>query len=441
MKVETIGNPRTEVDVVITTVLDKRYAKKDGTYNVSIQVYHERKYLYHRTKISVRSIKDITSEMYDRIDKEFDYVRKNVKNLYEDDEFSLLALNKILKAPKTNTLNDAMRNKINEFKANDKISTAGHYECALRKFEKYYGEVTFEKVNAALFEDFKSKLEKEGLRSATQMIYFSDFKTVIKRAIYCKLMKRSRYPFREDNEDILKCEMPSGSVKRQDCYFTLDEMGKIFNYYENATLLSKKWISLFLFSYLSGGINFADMCRLKYTDAYFKSGCQELAYVRKKTEEKTKKKRNDEKVIRIPLFDYTKELIKTANLAQRNTAEPKIGDYVFPFLNDKMNEFEKKRAIQTAGAYIGSQIKTVAKKLGIEKEHAPSMTYARHSFGTNMRNIKIDGRPIDSAYVEYQLGHSLKGAGDHYFAGYDIQIMVEYNSALLNASKSTVEAA
>ena len=418
---------RNYYDVSISVIVDKRYEKKNG-YNVSIQVYYGREYLYHKLGYTIKSWSEITPEIEDYFRSELDYVYENVKNLFLAREFSISALKKILQAPKCNTINDAMREKIDEFRKKGQISSAGHIECALKKFNEYFGEVAFDKINAAMFNEYKERLFAEGKTVATVLIYLNDFKAVMNKCIALKKMDIRNFPFKQNKYDVLKCEMPICPNKRTECYFSKAEMDKIFEYYENSTLLTKKWISLFLFSYLAGGINLADMLRLKYDQHYFDTEGKELKYVRKKTEFHNKK------IICIPLFDYMKELIYTANLAQRNTAEPKLGDYVFPFLNDKMTQAEVKTTIQMAGAYIGSQLKTVAKKLGINKK--PSMTYARHSFATNMRRLGIP-----SEYIEYAMGHVIKGVAGNYFGGYTFEQMTNYNSQLLSSHNIKVEAA
>lgn len=437
MKVETIGKTVKNLGegVVITTVLDKRYAKKDGSYNVSIQVYHDRKYLYVRTKYSVVSVDELTDEMNADIENKFDYVRKIVKNLIANNEFSLRTLNDILSAPDCNSLNDAMRNRVNMLREKGQISTANHYECAINKFEKYYGSanddhIPFSKVNAGLFKDFKSRLEKEGRKEATIMIYMSDFKTVINEAIANKLMDEHNFPFKRNQYDN-KCEIPNKPNKRSDSYFTRKEMDKIFKYYEESTTdTQKKWLSLFLFSYLAGGINVADMLRLKYDAHYFNTEGKEFRYIREKT------KRKSDMEIHIPILDYMRELIKTANETRKNYAEPKRGAYVFPFLNDKMSIAQVKREIQSVNALISSQLKTIARKLEIEKDNEPSMTYARHSFSKNMKNLswKDDhGRiyMIPTEIIEYAMGHVLKGVSGNYLDGYNTDPLRYYISMLL----------
>ena len=173
---------RNYYDVSISVIVDKRYEKKNG-YNVSIQVYYGREYLYHKLGYTIKSWSEITPEIEDYFRSELDYVYENVKNLFLAREFSISALKKILQAPKCNTINDAMREKIDEFRKKGQISSAGHIECALKKFNEYFGEVAFDKINAAMFNEYKERLFAEGKTVATVLIYLNDFKAVMNKCI------------------------------------------------------------------------------------------------------------------------------------------------------------------------------------------------------------------------------------------------------------------
>lgn len=416
-------------NVEVSIVLDTRYAKKDGTHNVAIMVYHEKQYLYHQMKLALHSWDEIHPDEEEKVYQELDYVYKMVKNLYNDDMFSITALKAVIRAPKCNTLNDAMNQKIKKLEDNEQHSTAAHYRSALKKFESYFGkEVSLNKVNAAMFNQFKEKLYKEGKSTSTVIIYMCDFKTVISEAIALKKMPAKNYPFKQSKYDILKCELPICPNKRTDCFFSKDEMDKLFTYYESSKRIAKKWLSLFMFSYLAGGINFADMLRLKYDKYYFDSQEKELQFIRKKTE------RNNQMVVRIPLFDYMKKLIEEINAMHDRINAPKEGEYVFPFLNDKMTAREKDDAVFKANTKSSRQLKLFAKECNITK--SPSTTYARHSFATNMRRM---GVPAE--YIEYAMGHALKGVAGNYFGGYPFETMVKYNSMLLRSHDLQLEAA
>lgn len=427
MKPEKITK-RKYFNVEVSIVLDKRYAKKDGTYNVSILVYHEKKYLYHQMKLTLHSWDEIHPDEEDKVYKEFDYVYKMVKNLYDDDVFSIESLKTILKAPKCNTVNDAMLQKIKKLEDNEQYATAAHYKSALKKFESYFGDdVSFNKVNAPMFNQFKENMSKEGNSISTIIIYMGDFKTVLSEAIALKMMPAKNFPFKQNKYDILKCELPVCPNKRTDCFFSKDEIDKLFDYFETCKPIAKKWLPLFFFSYLSGGINFADMLRLKYDKYYFDSGEKELQFIRRKTE------RHNKMVVRIPLFDYMKNLIKMVNSTHGRTTEPKEGDYVFPFINSNMTELEVKNTIFRINNKVSAQLKTFAKKCNIKK--SPSTTYARHSFATNMRRM---GVPAE--YIEYAMGHAIKGVAGNYFGGYPFETMVKYNSMLLKSHELQLKA-
>lgn len=67
----------------------------------------------------------------------------------------------------------------------------------------------------------------------------------------------------------------------------------------------------------------------------------------------------------------------------------------------------------------------VCKKLDIDGR--PSMTYARHSYQTNLAHQKVPG-----TYIDQQVGHTDRTITDTYIGLYSTEDRFEYNSLLIN---------
>jgi hypothetical protein len=66
----------------------------------------------------------------------------------------------------------------------------------------------------------------------------------------------------------------------------------------------------------------------------------------------------------------------------------------------------------------------VCQLIGIDE--APSMTYARHSYQTNLAHQKVPG-----TYIDQQVGHTDRSVTDSYIGLYSPADRFTYNSLLL----------
>lgn len=107
------------------------------------------------------------------------------------------------------------------------------------------------------------------------------------------------------------------------------------------------------------------------------------------------------------------------------------GGLVFPFLLGEGVDSDSIRArnkIHQENHNIADRMAKVAKMIGWDV--APSSTYARHSFATNLSRQKI---PMD--YISFAMGHSVGNRGQitkRYISPYPIEEQMEYNSYLLD---------
>ena len=397
-------------DVDVDLILDTRYALKDGRYRVNIRLGYNKKYMYQPTGLKLKSWSDITPEDLEKVQKRHTEAFELVKDLYSRDIFSFDEFKARVDAPKVTSIQTLMEEKIKELKAHDQFSTAGHYSSALEMFKKACGEeTTFSQLSVTQIKKFVDYMDKTGKSESTKCIYLSDVKTVINTAYYNGLIKDCNYPFKRNPNEKSKIEMPRPE-KRKKWVLTKEEMMQIFDYYDKT---KDKYIAIFLCSYLAGGMNLADLLRLKYDQHYFDSKCKEFAYRRKKTE----KKSSDD--IRVAISSKLRSLLPERSI--------ELNSYVYPYLDGKKTELEKKKAIFNVQTRVIVHLKKMCKELDFYKNVTP--TYARHSFSTILRKEKVNPE-----FIEYSLGHKeyIKGSGDHYFEGWSTEELLKFSENLLD---------
>ena len=118
--------------VVVSTVLDARTINKEGKYPVKIKVYYQKKPKYYSigicmTKEEWNKLPDSKSfenrKIKQAIESSFSLVRMNVEALVGKGTFSFNTLNLRLGKATGDTLNSAIRAKIEELKSEDRIGT------------------------------------------------------------------------------------------------------------------------------------------------------------------------------------------------------------------------------------------------------------------------------------------------------------------------------
>lgn len=393
-------------NVEVSLIVDKRYAHKDGTHNVNVLLYANKAYLHHQTGLKLINWRDATPREQQTAYKLYDKAYDLVADLVDQQIFSFDEFKRRIDAPKIETLNQFMKARIEKYVKNNQFSTAGHYTSTLHLYTKVCGETPFSRLSATQLNQLKDYMVANDYSTSSICIYFSDLKSVINEAAFQGLVKDINYPFKKHYYDTSKVEIPKPE-KRTMSFLTKPEMMQVFDYYEKT---KDQYIGLFLFSYLSGGMNLADVVRLKYNSHYFDTDKQELIYKRVKTE-----KKNDF-FIRVAISDKMRELIPKS--------DEKLNDYVFPYLRGAKDAVEIRRRFNNISNRVNVHLKIMVRKLGLEKDITP--TFARHSFATILRR-----EFVPSEFVEYAMGHSLKGAAGNYFGGFTTDQLLKYSSYLI----------
>lgn len=394
---------RTAAGVRLEMTLDTRYLRQDGQYPVTIRMYQNRKYKYIQTGYSSTpwNFPSFTSSEEDVLMKKFDSVCSELTH-----QMSMNGCTDIMsvdtKAKQVSTLEDVMAAKRDMM---DTQATRNNYTSTLKILAKIYPNgLPCERISSVTVGRVLDWLNTNGYSPASSNIYLSAIKASINYGIYKGWVKPEQYPFKKNAYEVDKVVMPQ-SPKRDDHYLTLDEMHKLWAHFQET---KNPYLGMFLFSYLNGGMNIADMLKLKFDDFYFKEGG--FRFQREKT-----RKKNAFKTA-VPVTKWTDELLRIMEI------EPQKDCYVFAkFLQTDKDDAKNKANIST---YINKTMWRLSEMLYLSRK--VSMTYARHTYCTIATKI---GAPY--SMIETAMAHSLGGVSSHYIGGFSMDEMRQWHEKLL----------
>lgn len=329
----------------------------------------------------------------------------------------------------------ALQNRQTELLENEQISLAGILHCIVISMQRFLKSLTrneriafslstdientelpFDKICPKLLVKYEKWMLMHGRISrkkgapttspaslTTVSIYLRNVRTIYKEAIANKVVSQDDYPFSQNGYTI-----PNESGKKK----ALDKANiqKILSYEVEEGSQEEQAKFLWVFSYLSNGMNISDICRLKYSDIEGDN----INFVRKKT---SRANRGKKKIITTTLFPVIKDIIQ--KIGNKN----KEG-YVFPFLNETNSELERKKKIALVINLTNEYMNRIGKKLGIEINLT---TYvARHSFATILARSNVP-----TLFISQSLGHSSIKTTENYLGAFEKEQTEDFLKNLL----------
>ncbi|MGV8092513.1 MAG: phage integrase SAM-like domain-containing protein [Mangrovibacterium sp.] len=408
--------------ITISLTLDTRNI--EDILPVAIRVNANRKTRFYRTglKVTLKEWEAIYRAKGPRGDNYetkksqkaiYDKVKKIVEELLRTNKFSFENLKIRLTGDESNTFNDYWK----AFAETKKVGTKLSYMDACNSFEKYIGKnVEFTRIGVELIKKWEKKLIDDGVSNTTIGMYFRACRAVINDAIDSGKINPNQYPFGKKKIPIRK------GRNRTDEFLSVSEIKQLMNFkapddhwFQSYEKIVYEAINLWLFSYLGNGLNLADMAQLKYDSHYFQSGATELKFIRQKTKDTTDE---DIEVI-IPVIPELQMII------DRYGTKPEPGGYIFPFiLNGEVDPEKIKKIVHQWNSNIRDRVQNACKLLGITKP--VGMTWARHSFATNLTNVGVSER-----YISQAMGHSIKSVTQGYIGLFPPEKRMKFNKMLL----------
>lgn len=238
----------------------------------------------------------------------------------------------------------------------------------------------FSDIDQQWLKGYEMFLIRSGKKENTVGIRFRSLRVLYNRAVSEKLVKREYYPFDDFkvsrfHEQTMKRAISKEDIKR---IMSLD-LHTVTTYHSPYLSLGR---DLFLFSYLSCGINLTDMARLRYCDVF--EG--RLSYHRQKTG----------KLISFQLQPLALDIIE-----KYRKPEATPNDYVFPILDRKVHKtaVQIRDKVRKANKAANKALHRIGEQLGIPIDLT---TYvARHSYATVLKRSGVS-----TAIISESLGHS-----------------------------------
>lgn len=391
--------------IIVSVMFDRRTMNKDGKYPVKIRVYYQRKPKCYPTGISMtnedwekleRSKSNESINIRRSITQSFDRIKLNVEALIEKGDFSFQALSLRLGRAIGDTFNNAVRAKIKELIADDRIGTANTYRDSLKAIEAFAGnKILFSDITVEWLTRCEKFWDKRSMSITTRGMYFRNVRAMMNVAKKMGVIKESQYPFGKGKFEI---KTEDGEKKA----LNGNQLNAIYHYRSTNETVNK-YKDIWIFMYLCNGINSIDMIQLKYSNII--DG--EIRFVRQKTSRTSTKR----KIIHIEITPEIQEIIdKWGNPNE-------CDNYIFPFLEGGETLQEIKAKNHDVYTRINKRMREVCEVLGLNR----ITTYAaRHSFATILNR---KGVPV--SYISQQLGHTSIRTTQIYLGSFERDARVE----------------
>ena len=211
-------------------------------------------------------------------------------------------------------------------------------------------------------------------------IRFRSLRVLYNRAITDNIAKQSNYPFDAYKVSKFHEQTTKRAIRREDIRNIIDlDLRTITTYHTPYLELGR---DIFIFSYLSCGMNLTDIANLKYSDIVN----ERVAYIRQKTG------KHISFLLQPPAKDIIEKYRKDKAILQ---------DYVFPILDAQIHktESQKRDRIKKANKSINRALRKIGAKLELPIDLT---TYvARHTYATVLKRSGVN-----IALISETLGHS-----------------------------------
>ncbi len=385
-------------------ILDTRRSRKDETYPVKIRLTYQRKRQYYNIGYFLTE-EDFSKVMGERPRNEYKDLKikfadkeKEARDLIESFPVFTFDLFKkrFFDSTDYSDLFAAFKNHIKDLEKAGQVGTASTYTSASTSFKQYHKKKTlpFTAINQKLLTEYENYMKIEGKSINTISMHIRCVRRLFNIAIQKGDVKKEYYPFGDHESGLY--EIPESTNHKRALSKT--DVRKIINYKALEGSPEQFYKDLWVFSYLSNGMNLADIFRLKYKNIESDS----LVFIRHKTAHNRKP--------RPVIVEKLPELQEIVDRWGNKPATPESN--VFNILTGKLTPAQEMAKIKGATKLLNKYIGRIAKAVGIN-ERVTSYT-ARHSFATV---LKLEGENV--AYISEALGHSNLKTTENYLKSFD----------------------
>ena len=274
---------------------------------------------------------------------------------------------------------------IQNLKKERRIRYAGMLEVSYNSFIKFnkHLDIPFSDIDVAWLKKYELWMKGQNLSVSTISTRIRHLRAVFNMAIAEHAIKNDCYPFRSYKVSRLSRQIPKRAIEKKDVMRIMNYQGK--------SEMECLAIDVFTFSYLTAGINFIDISKLKHSNIVE----SHLIYNREKTK----------KLINVPLQVKALEIIAK----YQNDKSP----YLFPILSPlHKTDVQIANRLHKVLAKINKHLKEIGEKLQLP---IPLTTYvARHSYATVLKRAGVS-----TSIISESLGHSAERVTQIYLDSFD----------------------
>lgn len=276
------------------------------------------------------------------------------------------------------TIAEYTERQIKQLKQTGKISTSIKYQATLTSLRRFRSmNIPFNEITPKFLTDFELFLHDQKLTSNSIATKFSVLKAIYNKAVVDKVCFCTENPFASYKVGRLWTSTRKRAIRKEDVQRL---MHAPLPYTRSPYLEFAR--DIFLFSYLSAGINFKDISTLRYCDI----DDDRIYYARHKTK----------KEMTCHLVPQVKEIFAKYNNPNHNEL-----DYIFPILNRHVHATEQQihNRIHKVLVHVNKGLRYWSHLLGLK---TILTTYvARHTFATVLKRSGVN-----IAIISESLGHS-----------------------------------
>ena len=306
-------------------------------------------------------------------------------------------INKVEKPFELKTVDTIFKEQINILEKTQNLGSLHLYRYTYKSLKAFNGHLNFyfSDIDVIWLKKFENSLKNKNLSDNSIGIIYRTLRTVYNIAIEEKCVNPQLYPFRTFKVS----KLHKDTAKRA---LTKSDIKRIISY-QASTEREQLSLDIFIFSYLTGGINFVDIASLTKDNIIN----NQLVYTRKKTG----------KLIKLPLHPTAYKLIEKYH----NPETP----YLFPILFAyHKTEQQKANRIHKIIGKTNKDLKEIGKSL---KLPVTLTTYvARHSFATVLKRSGVK-----TSVISESLGHSSERVTQYYLDNFENDQLKESMKHLL----------
>jgi len=395
----------------ISIALDRRSKLKDGRHPVKLMVFYKGK----QKRYSLKGLTNITHLK----SVEFDAIRDNSKSKYLEERTEFNAIeNKAYEISKSinpfsfhqfekkmfSESEEQDLSLINSFKKysekkynENAIRTGESYESAMNsftsflEFKKYrVNEFQLIDIDSKFLDEYENWMLSKGRSLSTVGVYNRNLRTLVNQLINKGILERKSSPF---------IEYTIPATRKSNICLDFEDIPKLYH----LNTINPLWDEardFWFISYLTNGANMKDLLNLRMRDINLEEN--EITFIRAKTALSSRK---ELETITVPLIEKLKIILE-----KQGSLNGDKDDFVFPLLNDKMDEREKTKVIKNFTRKVNQHINKAGKSIGIK--HI-SFQMARHTFSNMLLNIGAS-----TEMIQFSLGHKNPRTTQKYLRGF-----------------------